>query len=100
MSSRVNQDTDALANALSQLMWSSRALGVRALSEMRRLFQALHKKGILHRDIKPSNVLVTAEHHLKIGDLGIGKVLKKNMAHTAIGMPAYMAPEGGHLACP
>lgn len=59
--------------------------------------QALHKKKILHRDIKPGNMLVAEDNLLKIGDLGIGKVLKNNLTKTAIGTPHYMAPEGGAL---
>jgi serine/threonine protein kinase len=56
--------------------------------------QALHWKKILHRDIKPGNMMVAKDNLLKIGDLGIGKVLKNRLARTAIGTPHYMAPEG------
>lgn len=54
----------------------------------------LHNNKIVHRDIKPANVFLGANEVLKIGDLGIAKVLKTvDFARTQIGTPAYMAPE-------
>ncbi len=37
---------------------------------------ALHALRILHRDIKPGNVMVSEDEVVKIGDLGIAKLLK------------------------
>ncbi len=31
---------------------------------------------VLHRDIKPGNIMVTSQEVVKIGDLGIAKILK------------------------
>ena len=37
---------------------------------------ALHAKNIIHCDLKPANVFISADHkHIKIGDLGLSKVL-------------------------
>lgn len=55
--------------------------------------QALHQMKILHRDIKPGNIMVTTNDVVKIGDLGIAKLLKSTMAKTQIGTPHYMPPE-------
>lgn len=59
----------------------------------------LHSRRIMHRDIKPKNVFLTSKDHIRIGDLGCSKVLKKDLARTQIGTPYYMSPEiWGNLA--
>lgn len=57
--------------------------------------QALHSVNILHRDLKPANVLLVSDDRLKIGDLGIAKVLNGDepVAKTQCGTPAYFSPE-------
>lgn len=48
--------------------------------------QALHHMKILHRDIKPGNIMVFDNGVVKIGDLGIAKLLTKTAAaKTQIG---------------
>ena len=36
----------------------------------------LHSRRVLHRDLKSTNVFVDAEMNLKLGDLGIAKILE------------------------
>ncbi|XP_060017614.1 serine/threonine-protein kinase Nek4 isoform X3 [Lagenorhynchus albirostris] len=57
--------------------------------------QYLHEKHILHRDLKTQNVFLTRKNIIKVGDLGIARVLENHcdMASTLIGTPYYMSPE-------
>mmetsp|Transcript_15367 Transcript_15367/g.53383 ORF Transcript_15367/g.53383 Transcript_15367/m.53383 type:complete len:889 (-) Transcript_15367:31-2697(-) len=55
----------------------------------------LHSERILHRDIKAANVFLTGEDRVKIGDLGVARVLGTNthFARTCVGTPYYLSPE-------
>lgn len=74
--------------------------------------QFAHQHGMVHRDIKPANLLLTDDGIVKVADLGLVKIpdLGETDAHpdvavdlasgtqvtlqgTAVGTPAYMAPE-------
>lgn len=51
---------------------------------------------VIHRDIKPENIFVNARGTYKLGDFGVSRILDKchgTTATTAIGTPAYLAPE-------
>ena len=55
----------------------------------------IHSKKILHRDIKSMNVFLVRDDCLRIGDLGVAKVLANTaaFAHTMVGTPYYLSPE-------
>jgi len=55
----------------------------------------LHGQHVLHRDLKPQNLFITRSGKLKIGDLGIAKLLENTVAvaRTQIGTPFYLSPE-------
>ncbi len=54
----------------------------------------IHKNNILHRDLKSLNIFLTKEGKIKIGDLGIAKILEKEKyTNTFIGTIYYMSPE-------
>ncbi len=65
--------------------------------------QHAHQRGVVHRDIKPSNVLVARrgeQHAPKLIDFGIARALEDDLdgltrtsGDSALGTPAYMAPE-------
>lgn len=57
--------------------------------------QKLHSKNVLHRDLKSMNIFITADEKVKIGDLGVAKILNSSydLAHTFIGTANYMSPE-------
>jgi NIMA (never in mitosis gene a)-related kinase len=69
-----------------ELIWSyfiQLCLGVRAM----------HQMGILHRDLKSPNIFISSSKEIKLGDLGVAKILKNGLANTRIGTPYYMSPE-------
>merc|ERR1711970_318940 len=60
--------------------------------------EAVHEAEVVHRDIKPENIFVgdSQKLNLKIGDLGISRVIdteKNERAKTRIGTPRYVSPE-------
>ncbi|MQY15752.1 Serine/threonine-protein kinase PknD [Streptomyces sp. RB5] len=63
-----------------------------------RALEAVHAAGIVHRDLKPSNVLLTLDGP-RVIDFGIARALhasgEESVTHagTAVGSPAFMAPE-------
>ncbi len=73
------------------------------LRDVARALEFAHERGVVHRDIKPDNVLL-AGSSATVTDFGIAKALTAartmapggtalTVAGTAIGTPAYMAPE-------
>eukprot|EP00899_Mesostigma_viride_P029183 jgi/Mesvir1/944/Mv17498-RA.1 len=55
----------------------------------------IHSKKVLHRDIKSLNIFLDADDVVKLGDLGVAKVLstQTNFARTLVGTPYYLSPE-------
>ena len=78
------------------------AEGVSILRDVARALACAHEQNVVHRDIKPDNVLLSGDAAV-VTDFGIAKALTLaateagigsiTHAGTAIGTPAYMAPE-------
>jgi len=73
--------------------------GVGVLREILDGLAYAHAKGIVHRDIKPENLLFTGRH-VQLADFGIARAASEarpgtrlTTVGTALGTPAYMAPE-------
>jgi tRNA A-37 threonylcarbamoyl transferase component Bud32 len=56
-----------------------------------------HEHDIIHRDLKPENIMITKAGNVKIMDFGLARKRevsrKLTKTGTALGTPAYMAPE-------
>ncbi|KAK6176108.1 hypothetical protein SNE40_014455 [Patella caerulea] len=65
------------------------------LSQMADALKYLHSKRILHRDLKPPNIYLTDKANIKLGDLGIARVMKptESLVMSFVGTPVYMSPE-------
>ena len=55
----------------------------------------MHSNSILHRDLKTLNIFLTKENKIKIGDLGVAKILDdfENFVTSKVGTPYYLSPE-------
>ena len=54
----------------------------------------LHSQQIIHRDIKLLNIFMSTNKIVKIGDMGMSKILsKKEMKLSRVGTPLFLAPE-------
>eukprot|EP00730_Choanoeca_flexa_P000465 TRINITY_DN10207_c0_g1_i4.p1 TRINITY_DN10207_c0_g1~~TRINITY_DN10207_c0_g1_i4.p1 ORF type:complete len:615 (+),score=174.13 TRINITY_DN10207_c0_g1_i4:169-1845(+) len=83
-----------LANALSPKTVPE-ALLAYFLHETTAALKFLHKNLVVHRDIKGQNILITLDGHIKLVDFGVSAEMKdkKDLRHTYIGTPYWMAPE-------
>jgi serine/threonine-protein kinase len=58
---------------------------------------AVHAAGVIHRDMKPDNVLITADHVVKVMDLGVARLqdeaLRLSQTGAFVGSIHYAAPE-------
>lgn len=60
----------------------------------------MHGQRVMHRDIKPANIFMASDGSLKLGDLGLGRLMSSETleAFSKVGTPLYMSPEVLHGA--
>ncbi|MGZ3454907.1 MAG: protein kinase domain-containing protein [Polyangiales bacterium] len=71
---------------------------LRLIEQLLDFLSACHAVDIVHRDLKPANVFVTNDQRVKVLDFGVAQLRDKpgkdlTRAGTALGTPAFMAPE-------
>lgn len=70
---------------------------LRLITEISRLLECAHSKGVIHRDLKPSNIMITEEGRVKILDFGYALNLmdltKLTYEGSILGTASYIAPE-------
>jgi serine/threonine-protein kinase len=55
--------------------------------------EAIHASHTVHRDIKPSNLLLEPNGRVRVGDLGVARILESESSNVVVGSALYMAPE-------
>lgn len=57
--------------------------------------EAIHASQTVHRDIKPSNLLIDGSGRVRVGDLGVARILASGDSggNVVVGSALYMAPE-------
>lgn len=70
---------------------------VACVIKVARAVQFAHERGVLHRDLKPANILLDGSREPLVSDFGLARLLHApsgaTLTGSAIGTPAYMAPE-------
>ena len=66
------------------------------VTQLARILEACHNRGIAHRDLKPHNIFTLPSGEVKLIDFGIAKMASMTdltQTGTSLGSPEYMAPE-------
>jgi len=65
------------------------------IMEVMVVMRYIHKQGVLYRDLKPENLLVDADGHIRLIDMGLAaRITEKHPKRMSrVGTDIYMAPE-------
>ena len=101
----VDVDNDPKYTDLDQF-FSNERRRIMCILQICRGVAFLHSKNVVHRDLKPDNVLIDSAGRAKLCDFGLSRLMvgggaggteggqrQMMMMTTAVGTPAYMAPE-------
>ena len=73
------------------------AKGLKYLHDSNLLHRCCFLRHLTTRDVKAGNILVDGNGNIRLGDLGVARLLegtvKKQEARTFVGTPCWMAPE-------
>jgi serine/threonine protein kinase len=68
-----------LADLLTELERVPEELCRHVAREICKGLAAVHAAGVIHRDLKPENVLITADHVVKVMDLGVARLADEQL---------------------
>ena len=65
------------------------------VGEILRILEHIHEDKLSHNDVKAENIFCDGHGAVKIGDLGLGRLLSTHSSHarTGVGTPLYFSPE-------
>mmetsp|Transcript_29613 Transcript_29613/g.59818 ORF Transcript_29613/g.59818 Transcript_29613/m.59818 type:complete len:307 (-) Transcript_29613:154-1074(-) len=76
------------AAAAAPLTWTERLQAcvstARALLYLHTPDPAVHKPVVLHRDLKPPNILMDADGHIRLADVGLAKMHRSDVVHLTL----------------
>jgi len=88
---------ESLGQRLERDRKLSEAEALRVIGQIGSALQWAHQRRVIHRDVKPDNILLAANGHAKLADLGLVKNLESDLCLTktqsGLGTPNFMAPE-------
>lgn len=67
-----------------------------AVADVLDALEHAHARGVVHRDVKPANVILGADGHARLTDLGVARVVGESgltLTGGVVGTVAYMSPE-------
>jgi len=90
-------DGESLGQRLERVGRIPETESIRIIAQVAQGLHRAHKQNLVHRDVKPDNILITAEGHAKLADLGLVKETETDLNLTrtgrGLGTPHFMAPE-------